>query len=64
MNRPMNRLYYVTGYHWSSNAWWRFVITAPSQEEAADKVGKANDNLTRLSATFVCETSQEVFDEL
>lgn len=60
----MNRLYYVTGYHWKNNQRWRFAVTAPTQEDAADKVAKEFESLSEVAAVYVCTTPEQVFVDL
>lgn len=54
-------LYYVTGYNRASNEWWRFTLTAPSSESAEEIIKNYNDRLSQVSATAICETSDDVF---
>lgn len=60
----MKTLYYVVGYHHANNEWWRFAVTAESAEAAVAEAKLANDRLSRMSATAVCQTQDEVFVEL
>jgi hypothetical protein len=59
-NKKMT-LYYVTGYSHHNNEWWRFTLTAPSSEVALEIIRDYNDRLSRVSATAICETSDDVF---
>lgn len=62
----MKKLYYVTAYRWSQNEWWRYAITAESDEQAKQRMieGYPDMHFTRVNAQYICETPQEVFDEL
>ena len=59
-------LYYLTAYHWRSNEWWRFAISAQSGDEAVLKFteGYSDDRFTRINAKFICTTADDVFQEL
>jgi hypothetical protein len=59
-------LYYVTAYHWENNEWWRFAITATSNEDAVQKLtGDFSDTkFTRTNARYICTTTANVFEEL
>ena len=62
----MNKLYYVTAYHWANNEWWRFAVTAVTENDAVEKFaeGYSDVHFTRINATFVCTTTDEVFKKL
>jgi hypothetical protein len=58
-------LYYLTAYHWRSNEWWRFAISAQSVEEAFAKFNEGyDDKFTRVSIKFICTTADDVFMEI
>lgn len=54
-------LYYVAGYSHHNNEWWRFTLTASTSDEALAIIKNYNDRLSRVSATAICETSDDVF---
>lgn len=60
----MNSLYYVSGYHWRNNEWWRFALTADNSDAACDQIKVGFPELSRISAKYICETPDEVFEEL
>lgn len=62
----MNRLYYIAAYRFEQNEWWRFAVTGKDEADARQRFteGYADTQFTRLRAQYICETPQEVFDEL
>lgn len=57
-------LYYVCGYHWHNNEWWRFAVSAPDAEAARDMVRSNEPKLNRVSALFICATPDDVYKEI
>ena len=57
-------LYYVTGYHFKNNEWWRFVLTSQSETTAEREIIDHHSQLSRVSARYICETNEEIFQEL
>ena len=62
----MQTLYLITAYRHAQNEWWRFVVSAESEAQALGKFqdGYSDMRFTRVSATPVCTTSDDVFKEL
>ena len=62
----MNTLYYLTAYNHRRNEWWRFAITASSDEAAIRQFTEGYDDLqfSRISARPICTTTDDVFEEL
>ena len=60
----MKTLYYVTGYNWQGNEWWRFAIVAKSSEDAIEQGKQYNEKLSKWSATAICQTPDDVSIEL
>jgi hypothetical protein len=58
-------LYFVTAYHWKANEWWRFAISAETDDAAIAKFKDGyDDKFSRINAAYVCTTSDDVFKEL
>lgn len=64
MTAPLRRLYYVVGYDRPANQWWRFVLTAEDSEAAVQAVEAEYDRLSRVGAEYICQTPDEIFQEL
>lgn len=70
----MNALFYFAGYHWSRNAWDRWVLTVPSGEQPGDPEARyaaavallkdSYPEYARWSGRFICLTPDDVFKEL
>lgn len=62
----MNTLYYITAYHWKGNEWWRFAVSAPTEEAAIKEVtdGYSDVRFDRINATPLCTTTETVFKEV
>lgn len=69
MTMKLNRLYYVSAYLWARNERARCVLTAESEQDAAQKArewasqGRA-DAARITSCRFICDTPATVFEEL
>lgn len=62
----MNKLFYVTAYNWANNEWWRFAVTAVTDNDAISKFVEAysDQRFTRVNTQYICTTSDDVFKEL
>lgn len=65
----MKALFYMAGYHFSSNEWWRFVISVPDGPHdryavAKDLAAESYPELSRWSGKFLCLTPDDVFMEV
>lgn len=59
-------LYYVTAYHFKNNEWWRFLVSAKTDEEAVAKFkeGYNDERFTRINARHICPVNADIFEEL
>jgi hypothetical protein len=55
-------LYIITGYHWKTNQWYRFAVSAANAETAIQEV--KDWNLSQVNASYICATADDVFKEI
>lgn len=65
----MKNLYFVRGYDFESNEWWRFILTTTEvgeqgRDEAIKMVKEENSRLTQIAVIYLCRTENDVYMEV